>query len=61
VDDVVFVVNRLFRASGDLEGLSSVADGGPSSRTTSGLGFVPAPTDPYHLFVLIKDLRAVLK
>jgi GNAT superfamily N-acetyltransferase len=24
-------------------------------------GFVPAPTDPYHLFVLIKDVRAVLK
>jgi GNAT superfamily N-acetyltransferase len=24
-------------------------------------GFVPAPTDPYHLFVLIKDIRAILK
>jgi GNAT superfamily N-acetyltransferase len=25
------------------------------------LGFVAAPTDPYHLFVLLKDVRAVLK
>ena len=25
------------------------------------LGFVPAPTDPYHLFVLLKDVRAILK
>jgi predicted N-acetyltransferase YhbS len=24
-------------------------------------GFVPASTDPYHLFVLIKDVRAILK
>ena len=24
-------------------------------------GFRPAPTDPYHLFVLIKDVRAILK
>ena len=24
-------------------------------------GCVPAPTDPYHLFVLIKDVRAILK
>jgi GNAT superfamily N-acetyltransferase len=24
-------------------------------------GFVPAPTDPYHLFVLLKDVRALLK
>ena len=24
-------------------------------------GFVPAPTDLYHLFVLIKDVRAILK
>lgn len=24
-------------------------------------GFVGAPTDPYHLFVLLKDVRAVLK
>jgi GNAT superfamily N-acetyltransferase len=24
-------------------------------------GFAPAPTDPYHLFVLIKDVRAILK
>ena len=24
-------------------------------------GFVPAPTDPYHLFVLLKDVRAILK
>jgi GNAT superfamily N-acetyltransferase len=24
-------------------------------------GFVAAPTDPYHLFVLLKDVRAVLK
>ena len=23
-------------------------------------GFVPAPTDPYHLFVLLKDVRALL-
>lgn len=23
-------------------------------------GFVPAPTDPYHLFVLLKDVRAAL-
>ena len=25
------------------------------------LGFLPAPTDPYHLFVLLKDVRAILK
>jgi GNAT superfamily N-acetyltransferase len=24
-------------------------------------GFVPAPTDPYHLFVLLKDVRAILR
>ena len=24
-------------------------------------GFAPAPTDPYHLFVLLKDVRASLK
>jgi len=24
-------------------------------------GFVPAPTDPYHVFALLKDVRAVLK
>jgi GNAT superfamily N-acetyltransferase len=24
-------------------------------------GFVAAPTDPYHLFVLLKDIRAILK
>ena len=24
-------------------------------------GFVSAPTDPYHLFVLLKDVRAILK
>lgn len=24
-------------------------------------GFVPAPTDPYHLFVLLKNVRAILK
>ena len=24
-------------------------------------GFVAAPTDPYHLFVLFKDVRAILK
>ena len=24
-------------------------------------GFVPAPTDPYHLFVLLKDVRTILK
>ena len=24
-------------------------------------GFVSAPTDPYHLFVLLKDVRALLK
>jgi GNAT superfamily N-acetyltransferase len=24
-------------------------------------GFLPAPTDPYHLFVLLKDVRAILK
>jgi GNAT superfamily N-acetyltransferase len=24
-------------------------------------GFVPAPTDPYHMFVLLKDVRAILK
>jgi len=24
-------------------------------------GFVTAPTDPYHLFVLLKDVRAILK
>ena len=24
-------------------------------------GFVAAPTDPYHLFVLLKDIRAVLQ
>lgn len=24
-------------------------------------GFTPAPTDPYHLFVLLKDVRTVLK
>jgi hypothetical protein len=24
-------------------------------------GFVPAPTDPYPLFVLLKDVRAILK
>jgi GNAT superfamily N-acetyltransferase len=24
-------------------------------------GFVPAPTDPCHLFVLLKDVRAILK
>jgi GNAT superfamily N-acetyltransferase len=24
-------------------------------------GFVQAPTDPYHLFVLLKDVRAILK
>jgi hypothetical protein len=24
-------------------------------------GFVQAPTDPYHLFVLIKDVRAIFK
>ena len=24
-------------------------------------GFVPAATDPYHLFVLLKDVRAILK
>ena len=24
-------------------------------------GFVPAPTDPYHLSVLLKDVRAILK
>ena len=24
-------------------------------------GFVPAPTDPSHLFVLLKDVRAILK
>ena len=24
-------------------------------------GFVPAPTDPYHLFVLLKDVRVILK
>jgi GNAT superfamily N-acetyltransferase len=24
-------------------------------------GFVPAPTDPYHLLVLLKDVRAILK
>jgi GNAT superfamily N-acetyltransferase len=24
-------------------------------------GFMPAPTDPYHLFVLLKDVRAILK
>jgi GNAT superfamily N-acetyltransferase len=24
-------------------------------------GFVPAPTDPHHLFVLLKDVRAALK
>lgn len=24
-------------------------------------GFVPAPTDPYHLFVLLKDVPAILK
>lgn len=24
-------------------------------------GFVPAPTDPYHLFVLLKDVRAILE
>jgi hypothetical protein len=24
-------------------------------------GFVPAPTDPYHLFALLKDVRAILK
>ena len=24
-------------------------------------GFVPAPTDPYHLFVLLKGVRAILK
>ena len=23
-------------------------------------GFVPAPTDPYHLFVLLKEVRAIL-
>lgn len=24
-------------------------------------GFVPAPTDPYHLFVLLKDVRAIVR
>jgi GNAT superfamily N-acetyltransferase len=24
-------------------------------------GFVPAPTDPYHLLILLKDVRALLK
>ena len=24
-------------------------------------GFVPAPTHPYHLFVLLKDVRTILK
>ena len=24
-------------------------------------GFVPAPTDPHHLFVLLKDVRTILK
>lgn len=24
-------------------------------------GFTQAPTDPYHLFVLLKDVRAILK
>jgi GNAT superfamily N-acetyltransferase len=24
-------------------------------------GFEPSPTDPYHLFLLIKDLHALLK
>jgi GNAT superfamily N-acetyltransferase len=32
------------------------------ARAFSGrFGFVPAPTDPYHLFVLLKDVRAILK
>jgi hypothetical protein len=26
-----------------------------------GFGFVAAPTDPCHLFVLLKDVRAILK
>ena len=25
------------------------------------VGFMAAPTDPYHLFVLLKDVRAILK
>jgi hypothetical protein len=24
-------------------------------------GFLSAPTDPYHLFVLFKDVRAILR
>jgi GNAT superfamily N-acetyltransferase len=24
-------------------------------------GFTPSPTDPYHLFVLLKDVRSILK
>jgi hypothetical protein len=24
-------------------------------------GFVPAPTDPYHLFVLLEDVRTILQ
>ena len=25
-----------------------------------GWGFEPSPTDPYHLFLLLKDLKALL-
>ena len=30
-------------------------------RTSRNSASMPAPTDPYHLFVLIKDVRAILK
>ena len=32
-----------------------------SARTYEAHDFEPSPVDPYHLFLLMKDLRAILR
>jgi GNAT superfamily N-acetyltransferase len=49
----------------DIAGIRAIAVHAQRRRRASLLnerfGFVAAPTDPYHLFVLLKDVRAILR
>jgi GNAT superfamily N-acetyltransferase len=45
---------------GGIRAFAVHAKDGPARRFYEHFGFVPSPTDPLHLFLLIKDLRPLI-
>ena len=44
---------------GGIRAFAVHAKDAPARRFCEHFGFVPSPTDPLHLFLLIKDLRHI--